>query len=238
MVMVMGVALVVNLLLLTASGKMVQGAMACLRVFLAACLGALLTGITVLPGLGHWLWRLGILLVTGIAAFGFRTRGWGSILLFVLLHLSLGGVAEESVTPSMLLGSAGIGLACLILGKRQRLIPVELTYGGKTLQLTALRDTGNTLHDPVTGKSVLVVGADAAWQLTGLTDGQLRDPLTTIETVPGLRLIPYQSVGNSGFLLAVCIPKAKIGGRQGSAIVALSPQVFGSHYQALTGGMV
>ena len=238
MVIVMAVALVVNLLLLIASGKMALGAMSILRVFLAACLGALLTGMTMLPGLAHWLWRLGILLITGITAFGFCPRGWGSILLFVLLHLSLGGIAEQSVAPSMLLGAAGIGLACLILGKRQRLIPVELTYGGKTLHLTALRDTGNTLRDPVTGKCVMVVGADTAWQLTGLTDRQLREPLKTIAAVPGLRLIPYQSVGNSGFLLAVWIPKAKIGDRQGSAIVAMSPQVFGSHYQALTGGTV
>ena len=140
MVIVMAVALVVNLLLLIASGKMALGAMSILRVFLAACLGALLTGMTMLPGLEHWLWRLGILLITGITAFGFCPRGWGSILLFVLLHLSLGGIAEQSVAPSMLLGAAGIGLACLILGKRQRLIPVELTYGGKTLHLTALRD--------------------------------------------------------------------------------------------------
>lgn len=212
-----------------------------LRILLAASLSALLTGMTVLPGvafLGHWLWRLGILLATGVLAFGFYPRAWGNILLFVILHLSLGGITESSVTLSMLLGAAGIGLACLILGKQQNLIPVELTYGDQTLQLLALRDTGNTLRDPVTGKCVLVVGADTAQQLTGLSSQELRDPLGTMETVPGLRLIPYQTVGNSGFLLAIWIPKAKIGGKQGSAIVALSPQVFESHYQALTGGTI
>ena len=241
MMMVMGVALVVNFLLLYAAGKVAQGTMRILRILVAACLGALFTAMTVLSGvafLGHWLWRLGILLAMGILAFGIRPRVWGNILLFMLLHFSLGGITERDVTPSMLLGATGIGLACLILGKRQTLIPVELTYGDQTLQLMALRDTGNTLRDPVTGNCVLVVGADAAWQLTGLTPRQLRDPVGTMETVPGLRLIPYQTVGNSGFLLAIWIPKAKIGGKQGSAIVALSPQVFSSHYQALTGGMV
>lgn len=238
MVMVMGVALVVNLLLLYAAGKVGQGTVTILRMFLAACLGALLTGMTVLTGLGHWLWRLGILLATGTLAFGFRLKAWGSIILFMILHFSLGGITERSVTLSMLMGAAGIGLACLVLGKRQTLIPVELTYGGQTLQLMALQDTGNTLRDPITGKNVLVVGADAAQQLTGLSSQELRDPLGTLETVPGLRLIPYQTVGNSGFLLAIWIPKAKIGGKQGSAIVALSPQIFESHYQALTGGMV
>ena len=241
MVMVMVMALVVNLLLLYAAGKVTQGSVMMLRILLAACLGALLTGMTVLPGhafLGHWLWRLGILLTTGMLAFGFHLRARKNILLFMLLHFSLGGITEHNLTFSMLLGAAGIGLACLILGKRQTLIPVELTYGSQTLRLMALRDTGNTLRDPITGKCVLVVGADAAWQLTGLSPRQLRDPLGTMETVSGLRLIPYQTVGNSGFLLAVWVHKAKIGGKQESAIVALSPQVFGSHYQALTGGMV
>ena len=241
MVMVMGVALVVNVLLLYAAGKWTQGTTGILRVLLAAGLGALLTGLTAVSDsafLAHWLWRLAILLMTGVLAFGIRPGAWGNILLFALLHTSLSGVSQSGGTGSVLLGAAGIGLACLILGKQRTLIPVELDYAGQTLHLMALRDTGNTLRDPITGKSVLVVGADTAAKLTGLSPQELSDPLTTIEMVPGLRLIPYQTVGDSGFLLAIWIPKVKIGGKQGSAVVALSPRIFESHYQALTGGMV
>lgn len=241
MVMVFIMILVVNLLLLYAAGKATNRSVTVLRILMAASFGALFAGLSALLGyafLSHWTWRLGVLLITGILAFGVHPSVWGNILLFTLLHLSLGGITQSSITISMLLGAAGIGLACMILGRGQNLIPVELTYGDQTLQLVALRDTGNTLRDPVTGKCVLVVGADTAQQLTGLTPQELRDPVGTIETVPGLRLIPYQTVGNSGFLLAIWIPKAKVGGKQGSAIVALSPQIFESHYQALTGGMV
>ena len=241
MVMVMGMALVVNICLLYAAGKAVRETALAIRMFLAAAIGALFVGTSIIPEVAftkHWLWRLLGLVLTGAAAFGVRGKAWWNTFLFVLLQLSLGGIAERSVTVSMMLGAAGVGLACLLLNRNQNFVPVELKYGEQTLQLTALRDTGHSLRDPVTGKSVLVVGADTAQQLTGLHPHELRDPVRTLETMPGLRLIPYQSVGNSGFLLAIFVPQAKIGGKQGSAIVALSPNLFGSNYQALTGGMV
>ena len=155
----------------------------------------------------------------------------------MILHVSLGSITENGITLSVLLGAAGIGLACLLLSNRQNLIPVELCYGEKTWQLTALRDTGHSLRDPISGKQVLIIGADTAQQLTGLSPQKLRDPVGTMQTTPGLRLIPYQTVGNTGFLLAIYVPQAKIGNRQGSAVVALSPNVFGNRYQALTGGI-
>ena len=106
------------------------------------------------------------------------------------------------------------------------------------MRLTALRDTGNSLRDPITGKPVLIVGADIAEKLTGLSPAALRDPVRTMGSLPGLRLIPYRTVGNTGFLLALRIPSVKIGNRQGSALVAFSPHILGSGYQALTGGTV
>lgn len=238
MVMVMVVAFVVNVLLLYAAGKVAHGRITAIRILVAACMGAMFIGISAVAILSHWIWRLIGLVLTGILAFGISCNAWGNILVFILLHLSLGGITESRLTLSMILGATGIGLGCLLLGRGENLVPVELIYGNQTLHLTALRDTGNNLRDPVTGKRVLVIGADAALQLTGLTPQELRDPIRNLESIPGLRLIPYQTVGSSGFLLAIVVPKAKIGGKQGSVIVALSPNVFGSNYQALTGGMV
>jgi stage II sporulation protein GA (sporulation sigma-E factor processing peptidase) len=97
----------------------------------------------------------------------------------------------------------------------QQIVQVELTYGGQTVKLNALRDTGNTLRDPVTGKSVLVVGADIADRLTGLSRRQLSEPVETISEIPGMRLIPYRAVGQpSGLLLALPVRKSKIGGKK------------------------
>jgi len=116
---------------------------------------------------------------------------------------------------------------------------VELSYGDKRVQLTALRDTGNTLRDPVTGRQVLVVDASTAGKLTGLSVQQLKKPVESVTALPGLRLIPYRAVGQAGgLLLALKIPQAKIGSWQGSALVAFAPEGLGSDgtYQALTGG--
>lgn len=242
MVVVFLMVLAVNVLLLSASVRFLGQRENPLRIIAASLLGTLFAMLSMVPGfsfLGHFLWRLCAMALTALLAFGFSRKTLPKLLLFLLLQLSLGGVAQsKSQLVSMLLGAAGIGLACLILGKGNDFIPVELTYGKQTVHITALRDTGNDLRDPITGKSVLVVGADVAQALTGLTPEVLQNPVEAMGIVPGLRLIPYRTVGNTGFLLGLRLADTKIGSKQGSAIVAFSPQILGSNYQALTGGML
>ena len=202
-----------------------------------------------LPGfrfLGNWLWRLVSLALMSVTAFGIHKSVLRRGIVFVLLTMALGGVVT-------VLGSGGFwgliaaaGCLCLlcVLGFRGRIggdtyVPVELSYGGRKLQLTALRDTGNTLRDPVTGRPVLVVNSEAAQVLTGLSQQQLRSPVESIGAIPGLRLIPYRAVGcESGMLLALKIPQVKIGSWKGSGLVAFAPEGLSSdgEYQALTGG--
>ena len=102
-------------------------------------------------------------------------------------------------------------------------------------------DTGHSLRDPVTGSQVLIVGADVAQTLTGLSPQQLADPVRCMGKLPGLRLIPYKTVGKSqGMLLAMQMPNGKIGNRTGNILVAFSPQVLdeSGKFQALIGGNV
>jgi stage II sporulation protein GA (sporulation sigma-E factor processing peptidase) len=123
------------------------------------------------------------------------------------------------------------------LGKH--FVPVELSYGGEKVTLTALQDTGNSLRDPLTGQPVLVIGANAAQKLTGLTPEQIRDPAKALTALPGLRLVPYRAVGRqNGMLLALKMDNVKIGAFRGSRVVAFAPEGLGENgeYQALTGG--
>ena len=237
MVGVMVMVMVVDGLLLFAAGQLLGGKSNPLRLILGSFLGAALAAVSLA---NHWesLWRrILCLFLTAVLTYGFSSKGCLKLLLFCLLHFSLGGLTRnQNEFLHTLLGAAGIGFACLIAGKERTYLPVELTYRGSTLHLTALRDTGNTLRDPITGNAVLIVDAMASEKLTGLEREMLRDPVSAMEKLPGLRLIPYKTVGNSGFLLALLITEAKIGNQQGSAIVAFSPQNFGSKYQALTGG--
>ena len=108
------------------------------------------------------------------------------------------------------------------------------------MELIALRDTGNTLRDPVTGERVLVLSAEVAWDLLGLTRQQLEAPLETLGQVPGLRLIPYRAVGReSGMLLGKVLDDVTIGTWRGKALAAFDPGGLGGQtmYQALTGGV-
>lgn len=241
MVVVVMMVVVVDLLLLYATCRLL-GYRTCLcRFAVAAMLSGIFAGLSMVAGypfLGRFSCQLGLYLLIGAIAFGFSKKTVQQTILFTLLRLSIGGVAGRENLMSMLLGAAGIGFACLAIGRGHRFIPVELRYGGKTLRITALYDTGHSLRDPVTGKGVLVVDAEVSRCLTGLAPLALQDPLSSILTVPGLRLIPYQSVGNSGFLLAMQIPDAKIGNRQTGVLVALSPNLLSNHYQALTGGFL
>ena len=218
------------------------------RVMLAAALGGGHAWLCLTPGfrfLGSALWRLVFLALMGVIAFGLRRSTLGRGGIFMLLHLALDGLTGGvTASGAVRLAAAAVGIAALCLTGDgtafQRLIPVELNYRGKRLRLTALRDTGNTLRDPVTGRSVLVVGAEAAKELTGLTAKQLKHPVETMGQIPGLRLIPYHTVGQTGgLLLALPVKNAKIGQWQGSTLVALAPERIGqgTDYQALTGGM-
>ena len=221
------------------------------RSGLAAALGGIYGATCMVPGfsfLGNTLWRFICLGLMGWIAFGTCRSALRRTVIFVLLCMALGGIAQGLGAGGFasVIASAAALFGMCILGFRNApgsvsYVPVELCYAGKKLRLTALCDTGNTLTDPVTGRPVLVVGAEVARQLTGLTEQQLRSPVNAVSqsTVPGLRLIPYRSVGQpSGMLLALRFQNVRIGKWQGSSLVAFAPERLceDGQYQALTGG--
>lgn len=232
----------VDLLLLMASGQMLGYPMHPVRLLL----GVLLSGLFACFGMlsesvifRHILGRVVVLVMTAGLVYGFRKQTLGGILLFLLLHFSLGGITGSGKNlSSTLLGAAGIALACILVKNRSQLVQVELACGRKNLRFSALRDTGNSLRDPITGEPVLVVSRTVAMELTGLSPEALEDPVNHLPCLPGLRLIPYESVGNRGFMLGMRINDARIGNRQGSVVVAFSPKNLGRSYQGLTGGWI
>ena len=148
----------------------------------------------------------------------------------------------------MLILSAGLmWLLCSFsfrgsVGSREY-VPVKLFWEDKQMNIIALKDTGNTLRDPMTGEQVLVAGADIGEKLLGLTADQLSHPIETLATakISGLRLIPYHAVGQSGsMLLALRFPKAQVGKKKMQPLVAFAPQRIaqGEMYQMLTGGVI
>ncbi len=217
----------------------------------AALAGAVYSGACLLPGmafLGNVLWRSVSLGLIGILAFGWNPSAWKRAGIFLLLSMAMGGAAL-CLGRGDFLSLVLCALFCLLLsavsfggqiGGREY-VPLQISQDGRTVNLIALKDTGNTLRDPVTGEPVLVISGEIASRLTGLTQEQLQHPLETIAAQPisGLRLIPYHSVGNGGsFLLAKRFSEVSIGGNHKSALVAFAAEGLGKGevYQALTGG--
>ena len=241
----------VDFLLLLGAGRLCGFSTRIGRAAAGAALGGLYAGACLLPGfyfLGNFLWRAASLGAMAVIAYGLSRSALRRGLVFAFLCLALGGAVMGIGKGDIggIVSAAGVLCLLCCFGFRGRLggttyIPVELSYGAKRLRLTALQDTGNTLRDPITGQQVLVIGADAAGELTGLTREQLRSPVESMGALPGLRLIPYQSVGSSGgFLLALRLQNVKIGSRRESTLVAFAPEGLSREgaYQALTGGAV
>lgn len=241
----------VDFLLLLGTNRLAGFPAGLRRSAAAAGLGGLYAGSCLVPGfrfLGNGLWRLVSLAGMGAVAFGWNRSALRRCGVFALLSLALGGMAlwlGHGDFPRLLLGAGLTWLLChTAFGGRiggKSYVPVRIGSGDSALRLTALVDSGNTLRDPITGEDVVIVGPEPARILTGLSREQLEKPLETLASrpLPGLRLVPYRTVGrDDGMLLALRFPEVTVGNRKSSRLVAFAPATLGegSMYQALTGG--
>ncbi|MBQ7099387.1 MAG: sigma-E processing peptidase SpoIIGA [Oscillospiraceae bacterium] len=237
----MGLNFLVDLCLLLGVNRLSGHPPGLPRAAAAAALGGGYAGVCLIPGfqfLGSGLWRAVSLGLMGWTAFGADRSGWQRSMLFVMLSMALGGMA-------MSMSSGGLGLAVSVgalaligkmglRGQGRRFVDVTVTYGGQTVQLRALVDTGNSLCDPITGEPVTVLSPGIGLRL-GIPPEALADPGGSM--LPGLRLIPARTIGGGGLLAAVRCERVTIGGRKGGRVVAFARENFGNgEYQALTGG--
>lgn len=242
----------VDFLLLLAANRLMGFGSGYGKAALAALLGGIYAAVCLLPGghfLGNTLWRLASLAGMGWIAFGWNRNSLRRGAVFVLLSMALGGIAAGFGSGSfgmLILSASGLWVLCRVgfggAADQWKMIPVELRWKDKKVRLTALRDTGNQLRDPLTGEQVLIAGADVAQELLGLTAIQLRHPVETIAcgAVPGMRLIPYRAVGSSSMLPVIRFRQAKIGNTYADPLVAFAPEVLAQNgaYRMLTGGAV
>lgn len=252
-ILVFGLAFFVELLLILGTNALLGFPAEYRGAVLAALVSASFAGGCLLPAfhfLGNGIWRiLGLTLVI-LAAFGMDRNTARRGLVFLVLKFALQGAAvtlRQGGVITVVLGGGVVTILCAMGLKSgipgAELIPVELNYQNKNWKLTALRDTGNTLRDPLTGERVLVAGADMGQKLLGLTARQLSAPAETLASglAPGMRLIPYHTIGQRGaMMLALRFCDVKVGSWRGSALVAFAPECFGQNegYQILIGGSV
>lgn len=266
--------LVVDYLLLLTTARITGETISRIRLGLGALLGALYAAAQFLPALGWLarpLCKMAFAVLMVLISFGGSRRLLRLVLVFFAVSAALCGVvvALQLVGSEGLTLESGVlytgfdarlllitVIVCYVVmsavleraarhgGVRRDLCTAEVTIGGATLRLTALRDTGNTLTDPVSNRPVMVAEARA---LRPLLPAQLdpAEPVSSLSRLQDemlkkrLRLLPYRAVGvDHGLLLAVRTDRVVIGKRKWDGLlVALSPTPVsdGGGYQALIG---
>lgn len=101
--------------------------------------------------------------------------------------------------------------------KRPEKACLEVVYKGKKASLCALRDTGNMLRDPLSGRPVAILSKDAAKKL-GVGEDIVMDAASKV------RVIPVKSVGHTGILYAFVPQIATVDGKKQSICIALDPK--------------
>ena len=206
----------------------------------------------------------------GMLAFCREPRPWRLTALFFLLSGALAGlmlalglaigsptsivkrIYYADMSWGVLLGSSAVfyGLLHLLFRQAARYggdtVEITIAIKGKCCRVRALRDSGNTLRDPVRGQPVLVAETVAIAPIWDESTMQILCSQLSVERKMAqlsekelcFTLLPYQCVGNrGGLMLAVRSDYLQIGKRTiPRALVALSDTPIGNGCHALWGG--
>ncbi len=261
--------LAVNYLLLYGAGRLGGAGIRRLRLLAGAAVGAAYAVAVYLPHC-QWLtfplWKLLCAALMLLAAYGGRPATLRLGAVFFALSLALCGAVygvqllqngqlryqgSELFFPvsffTLLLTAFAVSSACYLLLPRlthspDSIVPLTLRLGKRQVSLSALRDSGNTLQDPISGDPVLTVYWYSARTLLppGLNASDFEHPATLLLRLKDLspRLIPYRAVGVSSGLLLALPCEILVENRSFSSLVAFSPTPVsdGGAYEALTGG--
>lgn len=190
-----------------------------------------------------------------LIAFGGERRLWRCLVIFLAVSAAFGGavwaasmltgtdayggqvyvpVSMRVLVLSFALCYAAVSLVFRRIGKRaeREILPLVVTLGGKSVALRALRDTGNGLSDPVSGRSAAVAELEALRPLLpGLAPG-VTDPAALCEALAALpylagrvSLLPYSALGTGYGLIAALRPdSAEVSGCREDILIGALPR--------------
>ena len=189
-----------------------------------------------------------------LIAFGGERKLWRCLVIFLAVSAAFGGavwaasmlagtgmyggrvylpVSTRVLVLSFALCYAGVSLVFRRIGKRaeREILPLAVTLRGKTVTLRALRDTGNGLYDPVSGRAVAVAELGAirpllgGFECTGNDAAALCETLCKLSGLEGrVTLVPYSALGTGHGLLAAIRPdSAAISGKEADILIGISP---------------
>ena len=204
------------------------------RYLLAALTGALYAALMVLPGCS-WLCSGAMKLALGAAMAVYAAS--------MLAGVSPGSGALVTVSGRVLALSFAVCYAAVSTVFRRRaktaareVRTVTVTLAGRSTTVRALRDSGNDLHDPVSGLPAAVVERAAVLPLFPALHALPDDAVQALSVLGALPectgrvvLLPYRAVGVTGALLPAFRPDSvMIDGAPEPMLLALSAQALTS----------
>lgn len=255
--------LIINYLVLLASASLCALQVKRLRLAFSAALGGLYSVLTlVIPFFQHPVVKISVGIIMAMIAFGGK-KNFLRIALTVFgvsaafagvvygITLMMGGNTPGKyifVSFRMLILSFGISYFVISFFFRRTArvsaerVKMTVEYKGKTSSFTALKDTGHSLTDPITGKPVLITDIEAVSPFFDKSIlAMLKKPAVSVlpELGNSFRLIPYSAVGvQNGMLAAFKADSVKLDGKVvKDCLIAVSPTPVsdGGAYSALIG---
>lgn len=254
--------LAADFMLLLATDRFCAAAVSWKRLLAAAIVGALYSVAYALAEtvLGSPAIKIvfGVLML--LAAFGGRRdfMRCGAVFLLcaaafagIVLAVSIacGGFGVKQLIFSFAAAYALMGGILRFASQGKDCVKVIVRHSGHSLTLTALRDTGNSLRDPISGTEAIIAYEET---LLPLLEDDVRAILRQSRGQPaetrleqlwsagvgrGFKVLPYSAIGvESGLLLAFRAESAQIDGREVKGVSAvLSPQDIsaGGGYSAI-----
>ena len=248
----------VDYLLLLLTGRVLGTGLNRLRLALGACLGGLYAVCCFLPRgefLAEWPVKLAFGVLMVLVGYGGNGRLLRCIGVFFGLSCAMGGglyalellggglslergVVLTSLDFKAVLLAAAVCWCLLTLAFRGlarhsrvkgELISLKITLHGRSIQITALVDTGNSLTDPLTGsRAVVLEWQEALPLIPTLTESMVLRPGEGMRSEDGVpwRLVPYRAVGTGGGLLLAFRPDSitSAGKPRPERLVALTAQ--------------
>jgi len=247
--------LIIDYLLLLGSARVCGVKLRRRRYFFSALTGAVYAVCSVLPHLDFLrtaFFKLCTGLLMALIAFGKEEKLLRCILIFLSVSVFFGGAVWAismrgegmgksavylPVSMPVLALSFGICYAVLSLVFRRtgrsmgrKTHEISISLRGKSLSLTALEDSGNSLYDPISGSAVIIASKSALTPLFEdcaeiLMDAEPTELVSGLSDKASLRLIPYTAVGTDSGLLAAFRPDELYvdGKKRDDLLIAISP---------------
>lgn len=259
--------LAADFMLLLAADRFCAAAVSWKRLLAAALVGALYSVMYVLLGdmLAGVLMKIAFGAIMLLIAFGGRRDLLRCAAVFIVcaaafagivlaVSLCCGGFGTKQMIFSFAAAYALMGGILRFSAPRGGTVKVTLRHKGRRLAFTALRDTGNSLRDPISGAAVIIAGEEtllpllednvraALIQSRGQQAEKRLERLWAVELGHGFRLLPYSALGvENGLLLAFRVDFASVDGRElkgVSAALAAQDIASGGEYAAIVSAEV